>query len=217
MTRDAYKVLALLAVGYALGWFHRRWILRLRLRARLRTLGMIPVLVLGTFVPKLGTAQPPVEREVRFTPAARAFLASQWNPTGPNQVERGYCLIVIPTVDDLPADTVDMVVGALRAVAMVANPVQVAFQCGPTMRYLHVHTPTTCDTIAPHPLPERPGQFLVADCRLGGPGNGLCFPSPGDVAMLASLSQPWAAIQCAQNAFIAYTAAAGGLYQTRDR
>jgi hypothetical protein len=217
MTRDAYKVLALLAVGFVFGWFSRRLHVRYNLRRKLRSLGMVPVLVVGTIVPKMGTAQAPVEREVRFAPAARAFLASQWNPLDSNQVERGYCLVVIPTVDDLPADTVDMVVGALRAVAVVANPVQVAFQCGPTMRYLHVHTPTTCDTITPHPYPQRPGQFLVADCRLGGPGNGLCFPSPGDVGMLAALSQPWAAIQCAQNAFVTYTAAAGGLYPTRDR
>ena len=61
MRRDAWVVLWLWAVGYLLWpWrFVRRWWLRLRLRRKMRRLGMFHVIVaaLGAAVPNLGTAQ----------------------------------------------------------------------------------------------------------------------------------------------------------------
>ena len=209
MTRDAYTVLALLALGLAGAWCYkqvRRWRARLRLRKRLRTLGMIPLLLLAVSL----RAQ---EREVRFTPSARAYLVAQWDTVHANQVERGYCLLIVPTLDELPNDTIDVVVGAFRAVARVANPVQTSFNCGPRMRYLHIHTPTTCNAIIMHPHPVMPGQMAVGDCRLGGPGNGLCVPSPGDIGMVRKYEQPWSVIQCAADAFIVfYPETAGHAY-----
>lgn len=219
MRRDVWVVLACLAAGTVIGWFgrarklrikiwlwnHARWFRRL---VTLRRLAV--VLIAGTIVPTKGTAQ---EREVRFTPSARAYLAAQWDTVHANQVERGYCLLVMPAIDELPSDTIDVVVGAFRAVARVANPVQTSFNCGPRMRYLHIHTPTTCDAIMPHPNPILPGQMRVADCRLGGPGNGVCFPSQGDIGMLRNYEQPWGVIQCAADAFIVfYPETAGHLY-----
>lgn len=208
MRRDAWIVLWLWAVSYLLWPVRqvRRQYLRRRLRRRMRSLGMIPMLIIAGRL----DAQ---EREMRFTPAARAYLAAQWDTTHANQVERGYCLVVVPALDELPSDTVDLVVGAFRAVAKIANPVQTSFNCGPRMRYLHVHTPTTCNAIVPHPNPQLPGQLAVGDCYLGGPGNGLCFPSQGDIVMTQRLQQPWAVIQCAADAFITYyPETAGHLY-----
>jgi hypothetical protein len=180
----------------------------LALLARLALLALLaPVLAA---LPRPAGAQ---EREVRFTPAARHYLIAQWDTTHANQPERGYCLAVVPAMDRLPNDTVDVVIGVFRAVAKVANPIQVAFNCGPVMRYLHVHTPTTCGAVAPDPDPILAGQMVVDDCRLGGPGNGLCYPSEGDLRMLSNYAQPWGLIQCGADAFITYYRnESGGLY-----
>lgn len=222
--RDVYILLAEWLVAPLLRpfkplklWYHRRrvrWGARemnlRRLRKTINVLAAVPILV--TLVPTPGTAQTP-EREVRFTPPARAYLVAQWDTVHANQVERGYCLLVVPALDDPPSDTIDVVVGAFRAVARVANPVQTAFNCGPRMRYLHIHTPTTCDAITPHPFSSIPGHLLARDCRLGGLGSGLCFPSQGDIGMIHKYEQPWGMIQCAADAFVTfYPETAGHLY-----
>jgi hypothetical protein len=61
MRRDAWVLVWLWVVGY-LFWpvrYARRWYLRLKLRRKMRRLGMIPgaALILGTIVPETGTAQ----------------------------------------------------------------------------------------------------------------------------------------------------------------
>jgi hypothetical protein len=74
--RQALCLAARPAVHRKRGFLYRFY-LRLRLRAKLRWLGLVPVLILGTIVPNLGTAQAP--DSLYALPSARAALG-EWKP-----------------------------------------------------------------------------------------------------------------------------------------
>lgn len=151
---------------------------------------MIPLL-LFLQVAAADTGRPAFEREVVLTPEVREYLARQWDEVRPFQRERGYCLVAGPAPGGHdPADTVAVVVAAVRAVALSASPATVQFSCGPRLVELHVHTPTTCAG------PD--------DCRLGGPGAFLCFPSDTDIRSLRASGKPLALLQCSRYGVVVY-------------
>ncbi len=142
------------------------------------------------------------ERDVRMTDEVRAYLNAQWDTVHAGQVERAYCLAVTRALatEREGADTVSVVIGAYRAVAVRASETMTYFDCGRRMARLHIHTPTTCAKDGP--------------CEMGGPGAHLCLPSPQDVYNLRGLGHLWGMIQCDRNAFVVFysEAGAGGLY-----
>ncbi len=145
----------------------------------------------------VATPPPRFEREVVFTPEVRAYLNEQWDDVRPNQVERLYCLITMPTARiTAPTDTMDLVVGAFRGIAEEATPNRVKSWCGPKMARLHIHTPTTCDDTT----------FL---CIVGGNLAYLCFPSWNDVLNLRALEHRFGVIQCDRDGFVTFYGAPG--------
>lgn len=137
------------------------------------------------------------ERPIVYIPdTERAKVAATWRPNDAYQPERGFC--VAYTSYKRNDDRMVYAVGEIYpAIMEFATPYSASFKCpnSPSVAKMHTHPPATCRMA--------PGENRL-DCTPGGPDAYICAPSPQDQALLDQSGDPFAIVQCDQNALIVY-------------